>query len=191
MTALFLCNSRAKYVKLEKKRKFKRMRAKDKETNLTQQQTKFCNLYVYGGKNTDDEDCLGNASASYKGAYSTKKMKAQTINNESSKLLNNHYVTAMIQALSDEKAHQNKSQGMVESERLKNKLWNVADDNTERTSDRIKAMELLGRSIGLFKDHSITESVISIDQAHDDLNKALADALNDDSVVELFPRDNE
>ena len=97
----------------------------------------------------------------------------------------------MIQALSDEKAHQNKSQGMVESERLKNKLWNVADDNTERTSDRIKAMELLGRSIGLFKDHSITESVISIDQAHDDLNKALADALNDDSVVELFPRDNE
>jgi len=173
------------------KRKFFKMRAKDKETNLTQQQTKFCNLYVYGGKNSDDENCLGNASASYKGAYSTKKMKAQTIHNESSKLLNNHYVTAMISALSDEKAHQNKSQGMAESERLKNKLWNVADDNTERTSDRIKAMELLGRSIGLFKDHSITESVISIDQANDDLNKALADALSDESVVELFPRDNE
>ena len=72
---------------------------------------------------------------------------------------------------------------------MKNELWKLADDNTERTSDRIKAMELLGRSIGLFKDHSISESIISIDQAQDDLNKALADALADESIIELFPRD--
>ena len=165
------------------------MSAKDKDTKLTQQQPKFCNLYVYGGKNEDNEDCLGNATASYKGAYNTGKMKAQTIHNESSKLLNNHYITAMISALSDEKSAHNKTRGLAEGERLKNELWKLADDNTERTSDRIKAMELLGRSIGLFKDHSISESIISIDQAQDDLNKALADALADESIIELFPRD--
>ena len=167
------------------------MQAKDKETMLTKKQELFCLYYVEGGKNEDDDDCLGNATASYKKAYNTKSMNKQVINNESSKLLNSHYVTIRIKTLSEEKERKHQYKQLAENERLKNKLWAVVDSEEERTSDQLKAMELLGRSIGLFKDHSITESIVSIEQASDQLNDALSDALSDKDVIELFPRDKD
>tara|TARA_R100001530_G_C4246785_1_gene136765 strand:+ start:69 stop:572 length:504 start_codon:yes stop_codon:yes gene_type:complete len=167
------------------------MQAKDKETMLTKKQELFCLYYAEGGKNEDEEDCLGNATASYKRAYNTKNMNKQVINNESSKLLNSHYVAIRIKTLSEEKERKHQYKQLAENERLKNKLWSVVDSEEERTSDQLKAMELLGRSIGLFKDHSITESIVSIEQASDQLNDALSDALSDKSVIELFPRDKE
>lgn len=59
---------------------------------LTPKQEKFCQEYIK----------TGNASESYKRAYSTKNMKSETINNNAYMLLKNSEISARIKVLSDE-----------------------------------------------------------------------------------------
>jgi phage terminase small subunit len=67
------------------------MTEKNKGGRLTPKQEKFCQMFIQ----------LGCASAAYREAYSAEKMKDETINETSCKLLKNHKVATRVKELQD------------------------------------------------------------------------------------------
>jgi phage terminase small subunit len=159
---------------------------------LTPKQEKFCNEYVV----------CGNASESYRQAYSTKKMKDEAIHVEAHKLLCNPKIALRVQELQDEIAKRNEvTQDKIVQELLKIiglNIDDIVDDegmpkplsevkkdikNTVhieyksvgsgafaklvpvyKQSDRLKAMDILCKVMGYYKeDNQQQEVIVKID----------------------------
>lgn len=104
--------------------------AKDKQTQLTPKQEKFCQVYV-------DSD---NASYAYRQAYNAEKMTTKTINECASRLLNDRKVTARVNEIRAERAEETK----VDRKRCEEELMAIA---TASVTDIFEYNEEKGRTV--------------------------------------------
>ena len=106
---------------------------------LTQKQLKFAHAVSQGNSQ----------SSAYRGAYDTLQMSPKTIWEASSRLRKNPKVAARILELETEKEARLRMQMLSREERVLKELENIAFGDGP-TSVRLKALELLGKHVGLF-----------------------------------------
>ena len=88
-------------------------------------------------------------SDAYRAAYNTSEMSDKTIWEASSRLSKNPKVVARLDHLTAEKEQNNRMFHLSYEDRIINKLWDIVDTSKNKRV-RVKALELLGRSCGLF-----------------------------------------
>ncbi len=112
------------------------------ELGLNEKQMQFCEYYV---KN-------GNAGLSYKKAYSDntgKELTQGSCYSNGSKLLKKEKIQNYIAHLRQEE----KSVRIMEKEDIITSLQEIATDYASRTSDKIRALELLGKFYSMWSDN--------------------------------------
>ena len=150
---------------------------------LTAKQEAFCQAYVNGASK-------GNASAAYREAYDTDKMKPASIRAEACRLLDNLNITQRIDQLSADIVQQQRLQGVSLRQRVTDGLLTEAQ-MAESPAARVRAWELIGKLQGVdafAADKLETTQKITTKEAETELQKAIADALADDNVVQLFDK---
>ena len=105
---------------------------------LTYRQSKFLNFLYQGYK----------YSEAYKSAYSNR-MSTKTIWEAASRLSKNPKVIARLNQLTAEKEQNKRMFTLSYEDRIINKLWHIAE-HSKSGRVRVKALELIGRSCGLF-----------------------------------------
>ena len=90
-----------------------------------------------------------NSSDAYRAAYNASEMSDKTIWEASSRLSKNPKIVARLDLLSAEIEQVNRIFTLSYEDRIINKLWDIVD-NSRNKRVRVKALELLGRSCGLF-----------------------------------------
>ena len=106
---------------------------------LTQKQNNFVNLMIGGI----------NSTSAYRLSYETSAMSDKTIWEAASRLSKNPKVVARLDQLTAEKEQNNRMFTLSYEDRIINKLWDIVD-TAKNKRVRVKALELLGRSCGLF-----------------------------------------
>jgi len=96
-------------------------------------------------------------SAAYRETYSAENMSGAVIRNEASKLMANHDIAMTVERLIGEKDRALLAQGLSDRERVLQKLRNWIDSAEPTDSNKLRAAEMLGKSVGLFRD--VTETV--------------------------------
>ena len=133
---------------------------------LTPKQEKFCQLYIE----------LGNASEAYRQAYDCSKMQTSTINTKAKELLKNGPITVRIEELQQEhRQRHNLTVDNIIADMQENRdicmgrkpltITTVVKNAQEGTAQSVntecfvfeptganKALELLGKHLGMFKD---------------------------------------
>ena len=107
--------------------------------NLTQKQSSFVENLSMGF----------NASDAYRAAYNASEMSDKTIWEASSRLSKNPKVVARLDQLSAEIEQVNRMFTLSYEDRIINKLWHIAE-HSKSGRVRVKALELIGCSCGLF-----------------------------------------
>jgi len=106
---------------------------------LTSKQNKFIEGITEGSCQSD----------AYRLAYNQRKMSSKTIWEAASRLSRNPKVVARLDLLSAEKELNNRMFTLSYEDKIINKLWDIVDTSKNKRV-RVKALELLGRSCGLF-----------------------------------------
>ena len=106
---------------------------------LTSKQNKFIEGIIEGSCQSD----------AYRLAYGKTDMPSKTIWEAASRLSKNPKVIARLDQLTAEKEQNNRMFNLSYEDRIINKLWNIVD-TAKNKRVRVKALELLGRSCGLF-----------------------------------------
>ncbi len=109
-------------------------------------------------------------SAAYRETYSAENMSGAVIRNEASKLMANHDIAMTVERLIGEKDRALLAQGLSDRDRVLEKLRTWIDSAEPTDSNKLRAAELLGKSVGLFKE--VTETV-SIDRDSDSISMEL------------------
>lgn len=122
-----------------------------KDYGLTINQIKFCENYLL----------CGNGSTAYLEAYNTptKKIKKSTSYTSSSNLLKKENIQ---QYLMDRKQDLMKSTSLTAEEIIAD-LVELATDASVKTSDRLKAYDMLGRNLAMFTDKLENNSTMEIE----------------------------
>ena len=129
---------------------------------LTAKQTKFV-----------EEVSEGSSQANaYRKAYDTSQMEPKTVWEESSRLRRHPKVAARIIELEAEKAYRQRIQALSREERILKELEAVAFGDGP-VSAKLKAIELLGKNLGLFKPKEVPE----VERSEDDITTALSEKL--------------
>ena len=113
---------------------------------LTAKQENFVELLNQGTSQT----------SAYKGAYDTQNMSDKTVWEEASRLRRHPKVSTRILELEKEKEARRRLQAVSREERVLNELERIAFGEGP-VAGKLKAMELLGRHIGLFQPKKETE----------------------------------
>ena len=108
----------------------------------------------------------------YRSAYSSDNMAPKTVWEESSRLRRHPKVAARIIELEAEKAHRQRIQALSREERILKELEAVAFGDGP-ASAKLKAIELLGKNLGLFKPKEVPE----VERSEDDITTALSEKL--------------
>lgn len=142
-----------------------RTSTKSKDKPLTPKQLHYCRCRASGTNMTD----------SYKEAYSTSNMSSKTINEAACRLDKDSRITARIEYL----IHL-KEQALIRSstslkQKVLLKLEHFMDNATTADTAKLRAAELLGKSVGLFKD--VIEDNRDKDLSSDELTKLLEDKI--------------
>ena len=118
---------------------------------LTVKQEKFCQEYV---KN-------GNASESYRNAYSTVKMKDKTINEKASRMLKEDKISTRVKELKDNLSEEHE---ITKNEIVKELhlliTTKVTKKSVVRNQDKLKAIEIASKMFGL-NEPTKSEAVVS------------------------------
>ena len=109
-------------------------------------------------------------SAAYRETYSAENMSGAVIRNEASKLMANHDIAMTVERLIGEKDRALLAQGLSDRDRVLERLRTWIDSAEPTDSNKLRAAELLGKSVGLFKE--VTETV-SIDRDADSVASEL------------------
>ena len=122
------------------------------EKKLTYKQAAFCRESVSN---------KGNATQAYLAAYGTKDYS--TAATESSLLLQRDEIQAEILRLNKPEREFQKS----ERERIKSLLWRIAEDSTEKTENRCRAVDILNRMNAEYiqRTESTSEASIKLDKS--------------------------
>ena len=111
-------------------------------------------------------------SNAYRKAYETSQMAPKTVWEESSRLRRHPKVAARIVELEAEKAHRQRIQALSREERILKELEAVAFGEGP-VSAKLKAIELLGKNLGLFKPKEVPE----VERSEDEITTALSEKL--------------
>jgi hypothetical protein len=116
-----------------------------------------------------------NMSDSYRESYGTSRMSKKTINEAASRLEATSKVQARVQQLMTQK-----DQALIRSEvglrqKVLNKLELFMETATTQDTAKIRSAELLGKSIGLFKD--VIEDSRNVSKSPEELTAILEDKL--------------
>ena len=111
-------------------------------------------------------------SNAYRKAYDTPQMEPKTVWEESLRLRRHPKVAARIVELEAEKAHRQRIQALSREERILKELEAVAFGDGP-VSAKLKAIELLGKNLGLFKP----KEVLEVERSEDDITTALSEKL--------------
>ena len=110
----------------------------------------------------------------YRSAYSSDNMAPKTVWEESSRLRRHPKVAARIIELEAEKAHRQRIQALSREERILKELEAVAFGEGP-VSAKLKAIELLGKNLGLFKPKEVPKVERSQEEIEKDLIRTLSD----------------
>jgi len=107
--------------------------------------------------------CVGSGmslSDSYREAYSAKRMKPASIRVEASRLMSDPIITLMVQTIQKAKERAVVASAVSDRERVLTKLRELLDnpDGTSAEQVMLRAADLLGKSVGLYKD--VVETVV-------------------------------
>ena len=147
---------------------------------LTAKMNNFINAYLH------DDNCKGNASASYKLAYDCENMSENAIYVESSRLINSPKIKLRIEQKNEEQEQKQQILTTSLADRVLSGL--LLETEGENQASRIRAWELIGKTIPSFFSPTQIESSTSIDinSAEKELESAITQALNDGTVVKLL-----
>lgn len=139
--------------------------SKTSPRKLTAKQEKYCKNRVNGM----------NMSDSYRDSYTGTKMTKKQINEEACKLDKNPKVVQRLDEL-----YQQKDKAFIRStvslrSKVLNKLELFMDSATPQDSSKIRAAELLGKSMGLFTD--VIDDKRKDDKTPEELKRLLLDKL--------------
>ena len=124
--------------------------------NLTPPQKEFCDEFL---------KCL-NATQAYKKAYPNCKTN-QVASQSGSRLLRNEKVKAYI----DKRQKEKEEKAIITQEMILMELKNIIENKKEYTSNKLKAMELAGKHLGMFK-----ETNMNVNMSYEDyINKVVDD----------------
>ena len=103
-------------------------------------------------------------SAAYREAYDADKMSGAVIRNEASKLMAHPDITVTVERLIAVKERALLASGLSDRDKVLQKLRTWIESAEPTDSNKLRAAELLGKSVGMFKE--VTETV-SIDRDSD------------------------
>lgn len=132
---------------------------------MTGKQMAFCRAIASG---------LCTQTQAYTEAYDCENMSIQSQRVESSRLLTNPKITLCIGKLKASMEAHRQAQSLTDRDRVLAKLRTWIDSADPTDSNRLRAAELLGKSVGMFKD--VTETVVQ-DRDADQIALALEQRL--------------
>lgn len=130
---------------------------------LTAKQTKFINEVSEGSSQ----------SSAYRKAYDTSRMTPKTVWEESSRLRKHPKVSARIVELEAEKEARQRVQALSREDRILNELEDIAFGSTNAMA-RLRALELLGKTVGLFKPKEVPEQTRTAEEIKSSIALKLA-----------------
>ena len=130
---------------------------------LTAKQTKFINEVSEGSSQ----------SSAYRKAYDTSRMAPKTVWEESSRLRKHPKVAARIVELEAEKEARQRVQALSREDRILNELEDIAFGSTNAMA-RLRALELLGKTVGLFKPKEVREQTRTAEEIKSAIELKLA-----------------
>ncbi len=134
------------------------------KSKLTPKQREFAEL-VSGGKTLSD---------SYRGAYSSENMKLGSIHREASVLMSNPMVTQRVERLQRKKDRAVVAIGINDREMVLSQLHHFIENATPADSAKIRAAELLGKSVGLFSEVIVNKSE---EKTIEDIDREIAERI--------------
>ena len=132
---------------------------------LTPKQKLFARC-VGGGKSLAD---------SYRDAYSAENMNGASIRNEASKLMSNPAITMMVETIQRAKERAVVASSVSDGDRVRTKLRTIMDEaeGTPAENTMLRAADLLGKSVGLYKDVVETITPKTADEVQAELDAYL------------------
>ena len=118
----------------------------------------------------------GSQSNAYRKAYDTSQMAPKTIWEEASRLRRHPKVAARIEELEAEKEARRRMQALSREDRVLQELEKIAFGDGP-ASGRLKALELLGKHVGLFKPKEVPVVERSVEDISNQLQRRLEDLL--------------
>jgi len=97
-------------------------------------------------------------SDAYREAYDCEKMSGAAIRNEASKLAANPDITVMVSRLRDNNERSAQASQVNDKQKVLDLLRKLRDEAEPNDTNRLRAAQLLGQTIGLFKDVIETSS---------------------------------
>ena len=131
--------------------------------NLTLKQNKYSEKLAAGF----------NQTAAYRNAYNTQNMSQKTVWEESSRLRRHPKVAARIIELEAEKEARRRMQALSREDRVLQELEKIAFGDGPVTG-KLKAIELLGKHIGLFTPKEVSEKTRTADEIKSSIELKLA-----------------
>jgi hypothetical protein len=138
---------------------------------LTDKQEKFARLVSSGSTIT----------SAYKDVYDVKDTtKPKSIWEQASALASNLKVASRISELSTKSEEDHRMVAISRKQYVLKNLETIIEDNSNRTSDKLTALTLLGKTIGMYSDKIELENTSehSVEQLEDQLEKKLSELFN-------------
>ena len=114
---------------------------------LTVKQEAFC-IAILNGTGWSD---------AYREAYNSGNMAPATVHREAYALATNHKIAARLERAEREKQQEQRMQRLSRAERVVQKLEQIALREGDTDGTQVRALELLGKTLGLFIDKVETE----------------------------------
>ena len=119
----------------------------------------------------------GSQSNAYRKAYDTSQMAPKTIWEEASRLRRHPKVAARIEELEAEKEARRRMQALSREDRVLQELEKIAFGDGPAFG-KLKALELLGKHVGLFKPKEVPVVARSVEDISNQLQRRLEDLLD-------------
>jgi hypothetical protein len=119
-------------------------------------------------------------SDAYREAYSTSNMKPATVNREAHTLMATPKITTRVERLQRQKDRAIVAASLSDRERVLTTLRRLLDhaEGTPAEHVALRAADLLGKSVGLYRDVQVTEQPRSPDEIRAELEERLAALLD-------------
>ena len=119
----------------------------------------------------------GSQSNAYRKAYDTSQMAPKTIWEEASRLRRHPKVAARIEELEAEKEARRRMQALSREDRVLQELEKIAFGDGPAFG-KLKALELLGKHVGLFKPKEVPVVARSVEDISNQLQRRLENLLD-------------
>ncbi len=142
-----------------------------KGSGLTPKQQHFCRVVASGCTMSD----------AYREAYSTSRMKPATIHREATRLMSNPMITTRIEGLNRAKDRAFIASSLSDRELVLKQLRVIVENakGTPAEHATLRACDLLGKTVGLYKD--VVETIVP--KSADEIRKELAEYLAEYGVT--------